>query len=93
MGSPVSVYKIADFTSTDRLFTDLSTLPFHEYLRNFAVSYSAAGGSIILTGGNDSRYEPTAQTSLLAVQTGQWEQRSIPNLRIARYDHASMTIG
>ena len=38
-GRPVSAYKIADFTSTDHLVTNLSTLPHREYLKLFAVSY------------------------------------------------------
>ena len=55
------------------------------------MSYWAAAGSIVLTGGRrNSRI--TAQTSLLAVQTGQWEQRSFPDLNIARYCHASMSL-
>ena len=49
--SPVSAYKIADFTSMDRLITYLSTLPFDEDLSHFSVSYWAAAGSIVLTGG------------------------------------------
>jgi len=51
-GSPVSAYKIADFTSIENLVkTTLPTLHRHEALRDFAVSYWAAAGSIILTGG------------------------------------------
>ena len=50
-GSPVSAYKIADFSSNDYLVTTLSTLPYDEYLKDYAVSYWAAAGSIILTGG------------------------------------------
>ena len=72
-GSPVSAYKIADFTSTDRLVIILSTLHHEEELQCFAVSYWAAGGSIILTGGRDIDYSTTAQTLLLAVPTGQWQ--------------------
>ena len=56
------------------------------------MSYWAAAGSIALTGGRDSYYKPTAQTFLLAVQTGQWEQGSIPDLNIARSCHASMSL-
>ena len=92
-GWPVSAYKIADFTSTDRLVTDLSTLPHHEKLSYFSVSYWAAAGSIILTGGCNSDFELTAQTSLLDLQTGQWEQRSFPTLNVPRFCHASMTLG
>jgi len=47
----VSAYKIADFSSNDYLVTTLSTLPYDEYLKDYAVSYWAAAGSIILTGG------------------------------------------
>ena len=90
-GCPVSVYKIANFTSNDHLVTDLSTLPFDEYLRNFSFSYWAAAGSIVLTAGLANR-EVTAQTFLLAVQTGRWEQRSFPALNVARHLHASLTL-
>jgi len=93
--SPVSAYKIADFTSTDRLVTDLSTLPRSEGLEGFAVSFWAAAGSIILTGGYCGRSDEkfSAQTFLLAVQTGQWEQRSFPDLNVARAEHSSMSQG
>ena len=57
------------------------------------MSYWAAAGSIVLTGGEDSDYEATAQTSLLAVQTCQWEQGSNPNLNVARHAHTSMSLG
>ena len=94
MGSPVSAYKIANFYSNDHLVTTLSTLPRYEELLFFALSYWAAAGSIVLTGGRDNDCEPTAQTFLLDVQTGQWEQMSsIPNLTVARYNHSSMTLG
>ena len=91
---PVSAYKIADFTSSENLvMTTLPTLPRNEELTHFAVSYWAAAGSIVLTGGLDNvAHEPTAQTFLLTVQTGQWERRSFPALNIARHTHASMTL-
>lgn len=57
-------------------------------MQRFAVSYWAAAGSIILTGKN------RIETFLMAVQTGRWEQKSfIPDLTVARCDHASMTLG
>ena len=90
---PVSIYKIVDFNSTDHLITTLPALPRNENLYYFAVSYWAAAGSIVLTGGRDSNYNLTAQTLLLAVQTGLWEQRSFPELNVARFMHASMTQG
>ena len=71
-GNPVSAYKIAAFTSTDHLVTTLSKLPLDDKLTIFAVSYWAAAGSIVLTGGRGSHFNPTAQTFLLAVQTGRW---------------------
>ena len=90
-GIPMSVYKIADFTTSENLVkTTLPTLPRNEELTHFAVSYWEAAGSIVLTGGNDRG--TTAQTSLLAVQTGQWEQKSFPDLNIARKCHASMSL-
>ena len=92
-GRPVSAYKIADFTRKKCKFTTLSTLPRTEILQYFAVSYWPAAGSIILTGGHDSRYEVTAQTFQMAVQTGRWEQRWFPALNVARSSHASMTLG
>ena len=94
-GFSVSAYKIADFTSTDRLVIDLSTLPRSEELDGFAVSFWAAAGSIILTGGYCGRSDEkfSAQTFLLAVQTGQWEQRSFPDLNVARAEHSSMSQG
>ena len=94
-GSPVTAYKIANFTSSENLVvTTLPTLPHEaEELMYFAVSYWAAAGSIVLTGGLDNvAHEPTAQTFLLTVQTGQWERRSFPALNIARHTHASMTL-
>ena len=94
-GDHVSAYKISDFTSTDtdHRVTTLSTLRCNdENLRLFAVSYWAAAGSVVLTGGRGSNNKPTAQTFLLAVQTGQWEQRSFPDLNIARNSHASMSL-
>jgi len=93
-GSPaMSAYKIADFTSSENLVkTTLPTLPRHEALEEFAVSYWGAAGSIVLTGGYDSKRKRTAQTSLLAVQTDQWEQGSNPILNIARSGHASMSL-
>ena len=58
------------------------------------MSYWAAAGSIVLTGGLERTNKTTAQTFLMAVQTGQWEQRSsIPDLTVARSSHASMTLG
>ena len=49
-GSPVSAYKIAEFTSINHMVkTTLSSLPRNDKLEYFAVSYVA--GSIILTGG------------------------------------------
>ena len=54
-GTPMSAYKIADFTSSENLVkTTLPTLPRIAELNSFAVSYWAAGGSIVLTGGIDS---------------------------------------
>ena len=76
-GDHVSAYKIADFTRTDHLVTTLSTLRCDDdKLKLFAVSYWAAAGSVVLTGGLDSNIdsdfdgEATARTFLLAVQTG-----------------------
>ena len=89
----MSTYKIADFFSNDHLVTTLSTLPRNEELRLFAVSYWAAAGSIVLNGGYDSNSDPTAQTFLLDVQTGEWEQRFFPDLIVARGDHASISLG
>ena len=58
------------------------------------MSYWAAAGSIVLTGGYGNIFESTTQTFLLAVQTGLWEQSSsIPDLNVARANHASMTLG
>jgi len=94
-GSPaVSAYKIADFTSSENLVkTTLPTLPRHEALYDFAVSYWGAAGSIVLTGGRDSDNKLSAQTFLLAVKTDQWEQRSFPDLNVARTYHASISLG
>ena len=91
-GSLVSAYKIADFTTTEHLVkTTLSTLRCNSHLQWFAVSYWAAvGGSIVLTGGCDSDYVPSAQTHMMAVQTGRWQQKSFPDLNVARMNHASL---
>ena len=58
------------------------------------MSYWAAVGSIVLTGGGSSTYAVTSETFLMNVQTGQREQSwCIPNLIVARRLHASMTFG
>ena len=90
-GNPVSAYKIADFTSTDHLVIPLSTLPLNENLQLFAVSYWAAAGSIVMTGGLCD-IKTNAKTFLLDVQTVQWEKRSFPDLNVARHSHVSMTL-
>ena len=70
-GSPVSVYSIADFTSTAHLVkTTLSTLPRNEQLNWFSVSLML--GSIILTGGIGDEDVRSAKTYLMDVQTGRW---------------------
>ena len=94
-GDPVSVYKLAEFTSANRLVkTILSELPEKQSLDGFAVCYWAAAGSIVLTGGRGSRSGITTETFLMAVQTGRWKKWwSIPELTVARYFHASMTKG
>ena len=50
--SPVSAYKIADFTSSKKnlAITTFPSFPHNEKLSFFAVSYWAAAGSIVLTG-------------------------------------------
>ena len=49
-GSPVLVYKLADFTSTQNLVnTPLPILPRNEFLGNFSACQVA--GRIVLTGG------------------------------------------
>ena len=51
-GRAASAYKIANFTSSENLVkTTLPTLPRHKFIEYFAVSYWAAAGSIVLTGG------------------------------------------
>lgn len=66
-GSPVTVYKIATFSSPD-LKTTLSTLYFDEFFKSFAVSDVA--GSVILTGGANNAYVWFAQTFMIDLQTG-----------------------
>ena len=70
-GSPVSVYKIANFTYNDHLVIPFSTLPRNEKLDNFDVTYWAASGSIVLTGGKGSERK-SAETFMMDVQTGMW---------------------
>ena len=67
-GSPVSAYKIADFTSTNHLVkTTLSNLPRNEYLCSFSICYWEAGSSIVLTGGSDDDFFKSAQTYRMAL--------------------------
>ena len=58
-GSPVSACKYTDFTSPFNLVkTALSTLPRNEYLQDFSLCHVA--GRIVLTGGVDEEYDPSA---------------------------------
>ena len=83
--------KYTNFTNNENLVkTTLSKLPRNDHLPNFSLCHVAR--NIVLTGGYDSDYEATAQTFLLAMQTGQWEQGSNPDLNIARRGHASMSL-
>ena len=51
---PVSAYKIANFTCSERLVkTTLSNLPINQKLEWFSICYWASGDSIVLTGGRD----------------------------------------
>ena len=85
--SPVSVYKIANFTSSDRLAkTILSDLPLKNNLSNFAVTYVA--GNIVLTGGDcDGNY--STQTYLMDLGTYRLNWESLPALNVARNAHTS----
>lgn len=72
----VFVHKISQYASTESLVkTLLSALPSHEQLHCFSVSYWAAAGGIVLTGGrNDGINGRTnsAKTYMLAVETDRW---------------------
>ena len=48
--------------------------------------------SIILTGGENLKRVKSAKTYLMDVQTGKWQQKSLPSLNVARARHSSVSV-
>lgn len=100
VNNPVHTFKITNFATDDRLNTTLSTLPRYYkelFFFGFAVCYWEASDSIVLTGGSDVKENgdkvDSAETNKMDVQSGCWEQKLHPALKVARWNHSMMALG
>jgi len=71
--------------------TRLATLPYNGLLREFSLA-NLDNTFIVLSGGCDASYVPSAKTFGLIVKERKWGRKSLPDLNVARAYHSSCSV-